>query len=64
MMSKLKKGDWIRAVAPACDAFTQQCEYHVEKVTSGVPFVYSDEGDLTRVDFPHDGNYGKFEKVD
>jgi hypothetical protein len=45
--------------------FTVGCEYAAEKVLSGgFVTVYNDNGDPTILDYPHDPDYGKFEKVD
>lgn len=61
-----KKGEHIRcATAKDHDLFTSGCEYQIERVDKliGHVYVYSDSGDLTPIDFPHDVVYGKFEKV-
>lgn len=65
-MSKIKKNDWIKCVSPLtqCD-FMAGCDYHVEKVDSdGFVYVYNDNGEQCAIDFPHDPDFGKFEKVD
>jgi len=66
-MSKIKKGDWIKCIKNNLPDgnFMADCEYHVEKVDSkGLVYVYNDNGEKCAIDFPHDPDYGKFEKVD
>lgn len=64
-MSKIKKGDIIKCVTSLMDGcFMVGCEYPVEKVDSdGFAYVYNDNGEQCAIDYPHDPDYGKFEKV-
>lgn len=60
-----KKGDWIKCVRIVAGDFTAGCEYHVENVDSqGFVYCYNDDGEKCAIDFPHDPDYGKFEKID
>lgn len=65
-MSKIKKGDFIKCNKSLMDdCFMADCEYQVDKVGSGgFVYVYNDNGEQCKIDFPHDPDYGKFEKVD
>lgn len=64
-MSKIiKKGDSIKCAKAVSDDFMDGCDYQVEKVSkTGHVFCYSDNGELVSIDYPHDQNYGKFERV-
>lgn len=64
-MSKVKNGDMIRCITSLMgDCFMVGCDYQVDKVDSdGFVYCYNDSGELCAVDFPHDPDYGKFEKV-
>lgn len=65
-MSKVKKGDWIKCKKSLMEGcFMSDCDYQVDKVDSqGFVYCYNDNGEQCAIDFPHDPDYGKFEKVD
>lgn len=65
-MSKIKNGDWVKCTSSLMPgSFTAGFPYQIERVdSSGFASVYNDNGDKCLIDYPHDPDYGKFEKVD